>query len=321
MTETISEFEAVRIAEEHYNVRFKSVGGGEYRSLNGCPNCGDGGKGEKSDRFRLFTHDGNPHVWCRRCPLHEFLNNLGGNKLTKEEREKYIIQSRISALERKQKEHEKRISQLEKLQLHKPHIAYYNALTPEAVEYWYKEGIDLPYIDKFMLGYCYRCPTDIKGRPSYTIPVMNNSVLCNVRHRLIGAEGGDKYRPEMAGLGNQLFNTDSMLENKDRIVIWEGEKKTIVLSQYITDFANVGLMGKTGWNGEWTKLFNGYKDVVIAFDPDATENAQKLGIHFRKAGMRNVRVAHFPLKPDDAIVKYGATEDQVRSIIEDAMPI
>jgi len=321
MNNTLTESEAVRIAEKHWNRSFKYIGSGEYQSQGGCPSCGDGGKGEASDRFRLFVKDGNPRAWCRRCGHQVFINNIGGKQLTPEEKKEFAIKARIETLERKQKEHEQRISKIEQLQMLKPHLAYYNALTPAAVEYWYKEGIDFPFIDKFMLGYCYRCPTDIHGRPSYTIPVMNNSMLYNVRHRLIGADNGDKYRPEMAGLGNQIFNTDSMLENRKRVVIWEGEKKTIVLSQYIHDFANVGLMGKTGWNGEWTKMFDGYKDIVIAFDPDATENAHKLGIHFKKAGMRNVRVAHFPLKPDDAIVKYGATEDQIRSIIEDAMPV
>ena len=318
----ITESEAVRIAEQHWNRSFKkATKNGEYQSEGGCPNCGDGGKGSKSDRLRLFTSGGNPRVWCRKCGYQVFIDNIYKANLSPEERKEYAIKARIDALERKQREHEQRITKLEQLRIHKPHIAYYHALTPGAVEYWYKEGIDFPYIDKYMLGYCFRCPTDIEGRPSYTIPVINNSMLYNVRHRLIGATNGDKYRPEMAGLGNQLFNTDSMLDNHKKVIIWEGEKKTIVLSQYIKDFANVGLMGKSGWNGEWTKLFSGYQDIVIAFDPDATENANKLGIHFKKAGMRSVRVAHFPLKPDDAIVKYGATEDQVRSIIEDAMPV
>lgn len=321
MINTLTESEAVRIAEEKWHVRFRGVKNGEYKSDGGCPLCGDGGKGTGSDRFRLFTNGGNPRAWCRQCGYQVFINNLVKQNLTPEERKELAIKARVEALKRKQKEHEVRISKIEQLQLLKPHIAYHNALTGEAVEYWYNEGIDIPFIEKFLLGYCHRCPTDNQGRPSYTIPVINNSTLYNVRHRLIGAEGGDKYRPEMSGLGNQLFNLDSMLENKKRVVIWEGEKKAIVLSQYVHEAANVGVMGKSGWNDEWTGLFKEYREIIIAFDPDATRSAKNLGIKFRKAGIRNVRIADFPLKPDDAIVKYGATADQVNGILRMAMPV
>jgi len=321
MLNTLTESEAVRIAEEKWNIRFKRIGGGEYKSDGGCPVCGDGGKGSGSDRFKLFTSNGNPRAWCRKCGYQVFINRLIQRDLTAEERRVLAIQAEVDSLKRKQQEHEVRLTKIERLMQLQPHIAYHKALTAEAVEYWYNEGISIPYIDKFLLGYCLRCPTDREGRASYTIPVMNNSTLLNVRHRLIGAIDGDKYRPQMAGLGNQLFNTDSMLETKERVVLWEGEKKTIVLSQYIKGAANVGLMGKSGWDADWTPLFKGFRDVIIALDPDAHENAYKLGKHFRKHGIRNVRIADFPLKPDDAIVKYGATGDQIRGILETSMPV
>jgi hypothetical protein len=316
----ITESEAVQLAEKHWNITFKHVGGGEYKSNNGCPFCGDGGKGDRSDRFRLFT-SGDPRCWCRKCGYQVFINNLYRNQLTPLERKQLAHDAELKRLKRKQTELEQRVYKLEKLNQLKPHILYYNALTPEAVEYWCTEGIDLPAINDFLLGYCESCPTDYEHRPSYTIPVMNNGTLLNVRHRIINATDGDKYRPQMAGLGNQLFNTDALLKNKNRVVIWEGEKKTIVLSQYIRDAANIGIMGKMSWEKDWSSKLMGFQDVVIALDPDAEERAHNLGKILRNTGVKNIRVANFPLKPDDAIVLYGATGRDIQNYIEYARPI
>jgi hypothetical protein len=316
----LSEHESVRIVEEKWGIQLRRVTSGEYKSDNGCPFCGDGGKGARSDRFRLFV-DGNPRVWCRGCDYVAFVNNLREKPLSAEERRQLAIVYRQNALERKQNEDRARIGKLEQLHLFKPHLQYHKALTGDAVEYWYNEGVKLPTINDFMLGYCARCPTDYEGRPSYTIPVMAKERLQNVRHRLIGAVGGDKYRPQMAGLGNQLFNLDSLSTTINRVVIWEGEKKTIVLSQYLQDSAHIGIMGKSGWNDEWSEMLLGHKDVVIALDPDANKNAHKIGKQLFNKGVRNIRIAHFPLKPDDAIVKYGAREDDIRGFIERAVPL
>ena len=94
----ITESEAVRIAEEHWNISLDGIGGGEYKSQGGCPICGDGGKGEESDRFMLFTRGGEPRVWCRRCDYKVFISNINRRQLTPEEKKEYAIKARIDAL-------------------------------------------------------------------------------------------------------------------------------------------------------------------------------------------------------------------------------
>ena len=95
----------------------------------------------------------------------------------------------------------------------------------------------------------------------------------------------------------------------ERILIVEGEKKSIVLAQ--AGFPNVGITGKRAFKKSWIPWFANVREIVIALDPDATESAYKL------AGMlgERARVAVTPVKIDDAIVRYGAGADDIRGML------
>jgi len=180
----------------------------------------------------------------------------------------------------------------------------------DALEYWCNQGMTLDTIDRYRLGYCPRCPTDSQERDSYTIPVISNSKLWNIRHRLTRADNGDKYRPHLAGLPNVLFNADFLRgEDRSRILIVEGEKKSIIAAQ--TGFANVGIMGKAGFQNEWAAKFAGFERVVVALDPDATNEAARIASLFQGRG----RVAILPAKLDDLIVKYGARQGDIEAFV------
>ena len=255
----------VAVVERHFGIRLKQVSANEWRSLNGCPQCGDGGKGSNSDRFRVFIDD-HPLVWCRRCGYTAFIDNLDkDSKPTQAE----INERRLRSLEQAREEHERRLSALERMAQSQDHIWYHKRMTGEHREYWHSEGMLDETIENFMLGYCPLCHTDKEHRPSYTIPVFSGGNLVNIRHRLIGGDQSDKYRPHMSGLGAQLFNTQSLSGPFDTVVLWEGEKKTIVMQQYMCHLANVGTMGKRTFKNEWIELLRGFKEVIIAFDPDA----------------------------------------------------
>ena len=296
----------VAAAELHYGVRFKHVGRGEYCSLGGCPQCGDGGKGSRSDRFRLFTDD-HALVWCRRCGFTEFIDQIDGSRPTEAD----IQERRLRSLEAAKEEHERRLSALETMHASTDHRRYWHNLTAntDAIEYWCGEGMTLQTIDDYMLGYCPRCPTDHDGRPSYTIPVLAFGKLWNIRHRLIGGDQSDKYRPHMAGLPSMLFNADYLRSEADGILITEGEKKSIVAAQ--AGFANVGLMGKAGFKEEWAPKFRRFATVYVALDPDATPRAAEIARLFDKRG----RVVLLPDKLDDMLTKYGATADDIEWFI------
>lgn len=307
----MTEYDAVHIAEEHYGLKFKKVGSTEYVSTMGCPWCGDGGKGSKSDRFRLILNGkSNPRVWCRQCDNYEFLDSLGESKIDK-------IELRLAAIERQQEEQEKRLRVLETMRRSTDHIAYYNNMIdhPEAIEYWCSEGMDLDTIENFKLGFCDRCPT-APYSSSYTIPVMYHGQPYNIRHRLVSPNGSGKYRPHMSGLPSMLFNADSLDTSKDIIILLEGEKKSIIVSQE-TGYPNVGVLGMKSFNKSWVAKFDKFKKIYVAFDPDAYDESVKIASMFGGRG----HVVSLPLKADDFFVKAGANKNNFNEYLYTARPV
>lgn len=242
------------------------------------------------------------------------MDQLTGEKLSADQLRQLALEARVAAVERKQQDMEARLTALEKM--HRlTHVAdyYYKAIASpgnDAIEYWMSEGMELDTIDSYKLGYCQRCPTDSEHRASYTIPVMIHGKLYNIRHRLIGADNGDKYRPHMAGLPNVLFNADFLSDTSQRrMLVTEGEKKSIILAQ--AGFQNVGIMGKSGFQREWAQKFTHYETVYVALDPDATEQAAEIAALFKGRG----RVVSLPAKADDMIVKHHATPEDIEAFL------
>ena len=303
--------DAVAIAEAHYHISFKKVGPTEYRSMNGCPQCGDGGKGARSDRFRLFD-DEKPRVWCRRCGFTAFIDNLdNARELTEAEK----LELRLQAIERKQQETERRLSALEAMARCTDHLAYHRNMSDAAWLYWNQQGMLNETITRYQLGYCQRCPLDHDGRASYTIPVINGGKLRNIRHRIIDATNGDKYRPHRAGLPATLFNADNVSKPAPSILILEGEKKSIIADQ--SGFLSVGTMGAASFNPAWARRFQHFQTVYVAYDPDAIEKAADTARLFGTRG----RVVAFPEKFDDFVTIYGATAEDVRHFVSLARKI
>lgn len=224
--------------------------------------------------------------------------------LSPEKLQQARLEARVKALERKQQENERRLDALERMARCQDHISYNRLLdrTPAAREWWHGEGIDNESITRYNLGYCPRCPTDYDGRASYTIPVVNGGQLLNIRHRIKGANGGDKYRPHMAGLSVALFNLDLINEWPDPVVV-EGEKKSIVLAQY--GIPNCGIMSQRSFKRSWLNEFKAAKVVYVALDPDAIESAFRLAKLFDGRG----RVVNLPVKADEFFYKHGGDAD------------
>ena len=292
-----------RIAEAESrwpHLQFKRTGSDEAHSP--CPWCGG------TDRFAIFCDGG---YWCRQCNQTGWIDEK--EHLDDHERRLRALEYAQKALQRRQQEQEVRLSALERMHAQMPLVERYWAnlhVRVDALEYWCNEGMSLDTIDRFRLGYCPRCPTDTQERDSYTIPVISNGKLWNIRHRLTRADNGDKYRPHAAGLPSVLFNADT-LRNADpsRVLLVEGEKKTIIADQ--TGFPAVGIMGKSGFDPAWAGKFDRFKTVVVALDPDATEQAATIARLFAGRG----RVATLPAKLDDMIVKCGARRQDVEAFV------
>jgi DNA primase len=272
-----------------------------------CPFCRAG-----HDRFVLFSHGS---YWCRVCGATGWIDENNHTPLTEAE----LTEIRLRRLERKQEEHERRLGNLEKMH-QRMHIAdrYYENLrdiSNGAFEYWSQEGMGMYIIDQYKLGYCPACMTDRERRPSYTIPVIIKGKLYNIRHRLVGAPAGDKYRPDMAGLPNVPFNADALYDDGfDDIIILEGEKKSLSMIQ-IGMANNIAIMGKQGFDPLWLPRFERFRKVTVALDPDATDSAIELAKLFKGRGY----IAELPEKIDDMLNPYGnikANPEDVRWFID-----
>ena len=281
--------EAVSLAERRWSGLTFHISGGEAHSP--CPFEHDG-----TDRFTVFDDGG---FWCRQCGKTGWLDD---------DRQRHILTPaernaiEIRKLKRQAAEHERRLSVLEQMAKCRDHIRYHQALDQDGRRYWNGEGIYDDAIDRYMLGLCYSCPTDSEHRMSWTIPVMTKGVLVNIRHRLL-TNGADRYRPHLAGLGNTLFNADNLYNGKPDVMIVEGEKKSICLSQY--DLNTVGMMGKAGFPPVWASRFADKGTVYVALDPDAQEEARKIAGLFKGRG----RVVTLPVKADDFFVMGGKPQE------------
>lgn len=300
--------EAISLAEKHWNLTFKIKT--EDEACAPCPWCG----GE--DRFLVF-HTG--YYLCREGSGHcgrkgWILDEVEGNihqRLTAVEIKQMRQDAKIAAIEREQRKQAERIAALEAMARCQDPFIYHNNVDM-ARDYWHDEGINDESIERWMLGYCQRCPLDGMGRASHTIPVKNRGIWRNIRHRIIGAEGRDKYRPHMKGLGNTLFYADALFKpDTSMIMLWEGEKKAIVNAQH--GFDGPAVMGMQGFLPEWAKWFWRFDVVYVCYDPDAIEKAVEVAQLMKGKG----RVVELPMKADD-IWGIGMTEGEMCEFLRKA---
>jgi hypothetical protein len=296
--------------ESHFGIQLKKVGHDEW--AGSCPWCG--GK----DRYHSWERG---NYWCRpspeegHCGRKGWVDDLAGAKRPSPAD---LMEMRVRTLERQQKDQEKRLQAVESMAHNKDHLAYHKAagVTPGALDWWLAQGVNMESFYSYSLGFCLCCPTDVEGRASYTIPVTGaGGELLNIRHRLKGANSGDKYRPHMAGLGLQLFNASVLSEN-GRVALVEGCRKAIVVGQV---FPTVAQMGKEGFDEAWLPMFRGH-DVFVALDPDAKVQAWRLGKMLSQAGAEKVRVANLPMKPDDMLVA-GLTAREFETFLRLGRPV
>jgi len=221
---------------------------------------------------------------------------------TPEERRLRRLEAEQARARQERADFERRLSAIERLNRSRIHERYHGNLDEAGYEWWVKKGVECWAINEYQLGYCPCCPTDRERRPSYTIPLPNQerTALLNLRHRLADAPNGDKYRPEMAGLGSCLAFPHHLVDAECGIVV-EGSIKALVCAQH--GFPTVGILGKGGkFHKDWLNLFPAGKPIYIALDPDAQESAEHLGAGIAKTG-KEVYVAQFPAKPDDMLVE------------------
>ena len=177
------------------------------------------------------------------------------------------------------------------------HLIYHRNLWQYegAFDWWHAQGVGDEAIQRYFLGYCPEHPTN--HHSTYTIPIIENGRLVNIRHRLANPPAkGDKYRPHLPGLGSFLFNRDLLTPDQNKCVLVAGEKKAIVLSQY-NYTAISSTAGCQHWPSEWTSLLRWCTRVYVCFDPGENAAAEQVAA---KIGLRAL-VVDLKQKPDDLI--------------------
>lgn len=313
--------EYVSLAENHYGVRFIQVSPTEYRSLDGCPFCKDGGRGGDGDRFRLFlTGRTSPRVWCRQCGTVQFLDSLEKKAFSDEE----LAELREKMMQRREEREQQQKITLQLMMESTEYLEYHQALTPDAIRYWNTEGINGDSIARYKLGYCHRCPT-APYSASYTVPVLYHNTPYNIRHRLASPNGGGKYRPHMPHLPSMIFNADNLDLKSSFGLLLEGEKKSIVVTQE-TGIPSVAIMGNSAFNPSWTKKFDNWGLVYVCLDPD-TDTIQKMvsaeekAIWITSAFNGRGRLVTMPVKADDFFVKHGGSRYDFMKFVSMARPV
>lgn len=287
--------------ESKFGITLQHIHGDEYAGP-----CPFGCAGAGVDRLHVWADRGN--AWCRQCGFKGFVDELIDHKLTDTE----IRLQRIEREQRRQAQqlakHEKQLSALEKMARSTAHIQYHQNLDTDAIRYWHSQGITDESIEKYLLGFCHSCPT-ARGHASYTIPYFasDGKTLRTIQHRLKGVTGGDRYRPEMAGLGKALYRAE-IVGDSSELVLMEGSKKVIVASQ--ETFPAIGVQGAHGFDLRWLSHFSNTRKLYIAFDPDAMGLAYKLGQDIAKASSIDVRIVSLCAKPDDFFVLFGGSANQ-----------
>lgn len=279
-----------------------------------CPQCGGvpHQNGSAPDRFVMFVigRYGFPLGFCRKCG---YRWTDKGNLPSKEDVDQWrqyqieVEKSRLEAAKRS----------LELLQNDKAWEQFYsnnNAYSRNIFTEW---GISPSWVDYLKLGlitdYAIKSGEEVYHSPAVTIPVWNvGSVVQNVKIRLTNPRTDrDRYRNLYPMGQSYLFVPRHDQPLKNTVILVEGEKKAIVLEQYLDNpnLRVVGLQTKT----PAPELFSQLNQVEIAYiflDPDAFEKenkAKESAVEYvtRMIGRQRARIVDAPVKIDDGIVKYG----------------
>lgn len=289
-----------------------------------CLQCGGDvhPDGEWPDRMRIFA-DGKPLLWCRRCGMVKYPDQLGDRQYkrpTPEELEQRRQEILAREMERKRSA-ERAIEHLRNARLWE---TYHKGLNVSGRSYWRQRGIPdslqnywkLGWIDEYMEHYG---DDDYLGQ-SATIPLFAKGwQAVNIKHRLLHMPDNiRKYKYELRGVPQPLFLANPELDLTGHVYAIEGEIKAMVTWLTLADrkAVVVGLPGATP-SAEIIGQFANAERVTLVLDPDAREQAAKIAA----AIGRKCRVLIPPMKIDDGINELRPTRRELLRLLECAQVI
>lgn len=150
--------------------------------------------------------------------------------------------------------------------LHEQALRYHNKTDQRTVEYLVSRGFNKDLAQTHLLGTvpadCDPAHAQFVGWLSIPYRVVNG--VAGFKFRRIDGEAGPKYMAPMSQPA-RLFNAVAITQPSDTIAICEGELDTIIASQLLPA---VGVPGAKAWRSHFSKLFGGYRRVVILADND-----------------------------------------------------
>lgn len=281
--------DTIALAEARWHLEFKRKNANEASAP--CPFCGTG-----IDRFLIF--DDTRRYWCRQCDANGFI--VDRNDLSDIEKRLLDVENRQREIEKRQAEQQAQIDAIKALVSAQDHILYHQALNDYARDYWHSQGINDASIDRFLLGFCRETPL-YPSRQSFTIPVINQGKLRNIRHRM-DCDRDPRYLPHLKHLPRTMFNADRILTPGEWIVIVEGEKKAICLEQH--GFPSTAVFGINGFDTEWSKWFRHFSDIYVCYDADAVDKGAEIAGLFDGKG-HVIELPEGVCKPDDYFLQGG----------------
>jgi hypothetical protein len=320
----------------------RKVGAREYAGP--CPKCG--GK----DRFHVNLDKG---WFCRQCHSEHFgdqidfrvwLNNVtwieavqqlvGRRPVSKETMDRLKQEREERERKRIEEDRIKQESARTKLQESKLWQVYHSNLDAmEKRDLWRARGIPDDWQNYYKVGYCpsreWMRDEEIITSDSLTIPYLQYAEpmeyqCVTLKHRLLNTDkGGDKYRPELSGLGNQLFTPWYENPIGKEVLILEGEIKSMVVFSRLwvgRDNMNVlpwldivGIAGMNAKPGLLSALDNSEK-IYICLDPDAKKQAVDLSTTL---GKDRCKVISLPDKIDDLFIMGSLTTKLFLDILKE----
>lgn len=283
---------------------FRHKSGDEY--CMPCPLCGG------DDRFFMNGYKGIISGHCRQCGHKEYADDPSP-------------QTKERIVQRQQKEEDEFEDRLAQFQGSRMWEQYHDSMDDSQRNAWKREGISYQDQDRYQLGYIpdKRIWNPKTGKWAFvdvmTIPGWHyEKQVRTLQYRLLNfPEGLDKYH-NMAGFPTSLFFADPTQPITERIVVVEGAKKAIVVQ---------GAMNRAHYEGHCIAFpsknpskalireLSAADELIMALDPDAMEPDKRGNSDVKRIVKEingpKIKAANFPVKPDDLIVLYNQSADDL----------
>ena len=117
------------------------------------------------------------------------------------------------------------------------------------------------------------------------IPYLTPTGPVSVKYRNLRPDAATKYLVP-TGASTHLYNVMDLHRKSDRIVITEGEIDALTLS--MLEIPSVGIPGVNNFKPFYRRVFDGYRDVVIATDNDARDDGSNPGQELARLLLREI---------------------------------